>query len=189
MIRNGVIKLPEILQTFLDNIGLGTALAVLIASCTLFAGIYSSYKKLLDERKAIDREQLLREQEEASLKTTVENAMSQINDLSVHLESISRNLEDLTAMVRTHDTTLDNMGNNIDTITSKIKILVESDIESFESYIMDEYDRFVRRDKCIDMLSLQKIENIYSLYKKEIGDNEDETIKKLIAGIRELRIK
>ena len=181
--------MPDILQTFLDNIGLGTGLAIFIAFGILFGKVYSNYRKLLDERKRIDRDELMREQEEDSLKTTVENAVKQIHDLGVHLESISSNLEELATLVRTHDRTLDEMQNSIVTMTSKIQILVESDIESFESYIIEEYDRFVRKDKCIDMLSLQKIENIYSLYKKEIGDDEDEAVRKLIKAIRELQIK
>lgn len=181
--------MPEILQTTLDSFGFGTGVAILVALLIILGKAYTTYKKLVNERKKIDRSELLEEQAEDSLKDTVNNLVKEVNDLASHMKKMSDSLNVLTKMVRDHDKTLSDLSNNIDSINNRVQILVESDIESFESYIMEEYNRFVKIEQSIDMLSLQKIENIYALYRKEIGEKDDELIEKLMTAIRELKLK
>ena len=181
--------MPEILQKTLDSIGFGTGLAILVALFIILAKSHTTYKKIINERRKINRSELLEEQAEDSLKNTVNSLVKEVNDLASHMEKMSDTLNELTTMVRDHDKTLLDLCNNINSINSRVQILVESDIESFESYIMEEYNRFVKIEQSIDMLSLQKIENIYALYRKEVGEKDDELIEKLMKAIRELKLK
>ena len=70
----------------------------------------------------------------------------------------------------------------------KIDVLTDSDINTHRAYIISEYHRAMK-DKKIDLITLQSIENIYKKYLSEDKNGGDEFITGLVNEIRNLPTK
>lgn len=70
-------------------------------------------------------------------------------------------------------------------IEKQIQLLFRSDKEQTRTFLIDAYSRYVKRDKVIDLITLQAIENVYNQYLEETGES-DEFFTKLMRELRSL---
>lgn len=105
-------------------------------------------------------------------------------NLSEH-EAVLKEIRQLSELIESKNPKLENLAEKIARIETQIQILFESDKSYIISYITDCYKRFVEKEECIDLVSLQNIETIYSRFLAETG-TEDEYVSKLMKEIRNL---
>ena len=70
-------------------------------------------------------------------------------------------------------------------IEQQINLLFESDKEYIIAFITDVYQRYVKEKRCIDLITLQNVESIYTRFLVETG-SEDKFLSKLMMEIRNL---
>lgn len=121
-------------------------------------------QKFSDVQKTIDEH--IKKDNENSEK--LENTLSEFNRLAV--EYIKK---------------IESLENRVDKMECQIDLLFKSDKEYFRAFIMEGYTKYVKTEKCIDLVSLQNLENIYNKYLEEDG-GKDEFLAKLMKELRDL---
>ena len=121
-------------------------------------------KKFSDVQKTIDEH--IKKDNENSEK--LENTLSEFNRLA--MEYIKK---------------IESLENRVDKMERQIDLLFKSDKEYFRAFIMEGYNKYVKTEKSIDLVSLQNLENIYNKYLEEDG-GKDEFLAKLMKELRDL---
>lgn len=71
-------------------------------------------------------------------------------------------------------------------IEVQIDLLLKSDAEHIHAYLVDAYNKYVRVEKSIDLITLQNLERVYNKYMEEIRGEGDEFLTKLMRELRNL---
>lgn len=106
----------------------------------------------------------------------------------LHQETI-KTISDIASTIKKFENRVKNSELKVESMNKTIEILISSDIGSHKAWIVHEYDKWVKREGSIDLMSLQNIENIYRLYLDEVSDGGDQFITKLVQEIRNLPTK
>lgn len=114
--------------------------------------------------------------------------MSENTTSILHKETLIK-IDEILEEIHAFEKRLDTIEKQIKSTNEVISVLMNSDIGSHRAWIIHEYNRCVKEDKEIDLISLQNIENIYRLYLDEVGDGGDEFVTKLMHEIRNLPTK
>lgn len=121
-------------------------------------------KKFSDVQKIIDEHI----EEDNGTSEKLENTLSEFNKLAV--EYIKK---------------IESLENRVDKMEHQIDLLFKSDKEYFRAFIMEGYNKYVKTERSIDLVSLQNLENIYNKYLEEDG-GKDEFLAKLMKELRDL---
>lgn len=113
---------------------------------------------------------------------------SKLSTANLHKETLER-IEEIMEGIHTFEKKVDTIEKQLKSMNEYITMLMNSDIGTHKSWIIHEYNRCVKDDREIDLISLQNIENIYRLYLDEVGDGGDEFVTKLMHEIRNLPTK
>ena len=73
----------------------------------------------------------------------------------------------------------------VEKMEKQIDLLFKSDKEYFRAFIMEGYNKYVKAEHSIDLISLQNLENIYNKFIEEDG-GKDEFLAKLMQELRNL---
>lgn len=73
----------------------------------------------------------------------------------------------------------------VEKMEKQIDLLFKSDKEYFKAFIMEGYNKYVKAEHSIDLISLQNLENIYNKFIEEDG-GKDEFLAKLMQELRNL---
>lgn len=121
-------------------------------------------EKFLEMQKTIDQHVHSNEVESEK----IENALSEFNKLAT--EYIQK---------------IESLELRIDKMEHQIDLLFKSDKEYFKAFILEGYNKYVKTEHSIDLVSLQNLENIYNKYIEEDG-GKDEFLAKLMHELRNL---
>ena len=122
------------------------------------------------------------------LETDEKIDLSSTNVDNLHKETLVK-IEEICKEFHVFEKRIETIEKQIKSTDEMISILMNSDIGSHKAWIIHEYNRCVKEDREIDLISLQNIENIYRLYLDEVGDGGDEFVTKLMHEIRNLPTK
>ena len=142
-----------------------------------------------------------------SILSDIDSLKNDLNAISTDVESYKKNLDDqVKAIISQSDTGDINIEKVVDElqeslqmmepkvrlledkmskIESQISILINSDVEYTKAYITDCYNKFVKVEHHIDLISLQNVESVYNKFVQETG-LEDEFLSKLMRELRNL---
>lgn len=142
-----------------------------------------------------------------SILSVIDSLKNDLNAISTDVESYKKNLDDqVKAIISQSDTGDINIEKVVDElqeslqmmepkvrlledkmskIESQISILINSDVEYTKAYITDCYNKFVKVEHHIDLISLQNVESVYNKFVQETG-LEDEFLSKLMRELRNL---
>lgn len=205
--------MPEQLVKFLDNFPLGSSLVFLGALLGFFGLMYKKYTDIIIEIKKKGSEETLDKLEAEKLKKELDQYRENINSLQKDVDALKKELVlrdkktkaliDRTSLMHKKYTeaftkvgkqitrtskAISDLEKRIDRDEQKIDVLTDSDINTHRAYIISEYHR-VMKDKKIDLLTLQSVENIYKKYLSEDKNGGDEFITGLVNEIRNLPTK
>lgn len=205
--------MPEQLVKFLDNFPLGSSL-VFLGTLLAFLGVmYKKYRNIIDEIKKKGSEETLDKLEAEKMKKELNQYRENITSLQKDIDALKKELVlrdkrtkaliDRTSLMhkkyseaftkvgkqlsRTSKAIAD-LEKRIERDEQKIDVLTDSDINTHRAYIISEYHRAMK-DKKIDLITLQSIENIYKKYLSEDKNGGDEFITGLVNEIRNLPTK
>lgn len=102
-----------------------------------------------------------------------------------NFEKLENALFEFDQLAKEYIKKIESLENRVDKMESQIDLLFKSDKEYFRAFIMEGYDKYVKTEKSIDLVSLQNLENIYNKYLEEDG-GKDEFLAKLMKELRDL---
>ena len=193
----------EDLVGYLNNLRAGDVLNFLVVMGCAGSYVFDKLKKWKSQHKAEVEEEIKKASELEQLTTKLKNthdeletvkvSMEQLQKLvrehiegaSTNSESVQQSINELGKMLVRHGQKIDSLEKCIDKVECQIDLLFKSDKEYFRAYIMEGYNKYVKGEKCIDLMSLQSLENIYNKYLEEDGER-DEFLAKLMRELRNL---
>lgn len=168
---------------------------------------YKAAKNVLDLHSKKVTNDIKKDEERQKMKKDIEAANNEIAELSQTFESsltemgeklgvhINESLAQRTELLKAIQTLSEAVGRNnpktealeerIVKIEKQIELLFESDKEYIVAYITEAYTRYVKKERVIDLLTLQNLESIYMRFLAETG-KEDEFLSKLMKELRNL---
>jgi chaperonin cofactor prefoldin len=119
-------------------------------------------------------------------KGIVDNRLTESNaSASSGYEDMNKSFVDLERSIEEMTPKIDLMEKKIEKLDRQIADLLRSDIEYVKSYITEAYNKYVKDEQCIDLMTLQNIESVYNRLLAESG-TEDEFLAKLMRELRNL---
>lgn len=100
-------------------------------------------------------------------------------------EKLENTLSEFNRLAMEYIKKIESLENRVDKMEHQIDLLFKSDKEYFRAFIMEGYNKYVKKEKSIDLISLQNLENIYNKYLEEDG-GKDEFLAKLMKELRDL---
>jgi predicted nucleic acid-binding Zn-ribbon protein len=100
-------------------------------------------------------------------------------------ESVNKSFDDLEKSIREISPKLQLMEQRIEKLERQIGDLLRSDVDYIKAYITDAYNKYVKEEQHIDLLTLQNVESVYNRLLEETG-SEDEFLSKLMRDLRNL---
>lgn len=120
--------------------------------------------KLLEVQKTIDEHIQIDEDESEKIETALSEFNKLANEYIKKIESLETRVEKM---------------------EQQIDLLFKSDKEYFKAFILEGYNKYVKVEHSIDLISLQNLENIYNKFIEEDG-GKDEFLAKLMHELRNL---
>ena len=108
-----------------------------------------------------------------------------IDKASVDDDTFIKSLNEIKNTLSLIDPKLKLLEDKVSKVESQINVLITSDVEYIKAYITDSYNKFVKENHHIDLLSLQNVESVYNRLLQETGV-EDEFLSKLMRELRNL---
>ena len=205
--RMGKNSMFEYIVAFMDKFTAGEVILFLAGIFFIGKWLIHFFKKirhkvasdgLTDEERKNEKHKMKNDIEEATseIDSMTEEFRDSIEDLTKkfgdHIsESIEQRSELLDAIQKLNEAVNAQIPKNeafderLMMIEKQINLLFESDKNYIIAYITDIYQRYVKEKKCIDLITLQNVESIYSRFLAETG-SEDKFLSKLITELRGL---
>lgn len=192
---------------FLSHWNAGEVFLVIVGVVCVGKKIYDFGKKAYGVIEGGITKKLKSVEQMDSILSDIDSLKNDLNAISTDVESYKKNLDDqVKAIISQSDTGDINIEKVVDElleslqmmepkvrlledkmskIESQISILINSDVEYTKAYITDCYNKFVKVEHHIDLISLQNVESVYNKFVQETG-LEDEFLSKLMRELRNL---
>lgn len=192
---------------FLSHWNAGEVFLVIVGVVCVGKKIYEFGKKAYGVIEGGITKKLKGVEQMDSILSDIDSLKNDLNAISTDVESYKKNLDDrVKAIISQSDTGDSNIEKVVDElqeslqmmepkvrlledkmskIESQISILINSDVEYTKAYITDCYNKFVKVEHHIDLISLQNVESVYNKFVQETG-LEDEFLSKLMRELRNL---
>ena len=192
---------------FLSHWNAGEVFLVIVGVVCVGKKIYDFGKKAYGVIEGGITKKLKSVEQMDSILSVIDSLKNDLNAISTDVESYKKNLDDqVKAIISQSDTVDINIEKVVDElqeslqmiepkvrlledimskIESQISILINSDVEYAKAYITDCYNKFVKVEHHIDLISLQNVESVYNKFVQETG-LEDEFLSKLMRELRNL---
>lgn len=192
---------------FLSHWNAGEVFLVIVGVVCVGKKIYDFSKKAYGVIEGGITKKLKSVEQMDSILSDIDSLKNDLNAISTDVESYKKNLDDqVKAIISQSDTGDINIEKVVDElqeslqmmepkvrlledkmskIESQISILINSDAEYTKAYITDCYNKFVKVEHHIDLISLQNVESVYNKFVQETG-LEDEFLSKLMRELRNL---
>jgi DNA repair exonuclease SbcCD ATPase subunit len=139
------------------------------------------HQKILTDIKTVKQECI--ELQEATqklsteFKSLTENSTSDDGKLANSIQSIND-------LISNQDKRIEKIESNVRVILDTIDEICATDGEVLHAYLTEQYEKYVIREKRINLITLQNIEKLYNRYQSAVG--EDEFITRVMNEIRAL---
>ena len=100
-------------------------------------------------------------------------------------EKIENTLFEFNKLASEYIKKIESLETRVDKMERQIDLLFKSDKEYFRAFILEGYNKYVKAERSIDLVSLQTLESIYNKYLEEDG-GKDEFLAKLMKELRNL---
>ena len=174
---------------WLNNIGAGTLIAVVIFIISASAGIVTFLSNLLNKNSKKVKQETIDNMNFQSLVETVGKLTSTVDRLEKRIEKMDDRLD---KEEREHDKLIKEMNDKINNLTTDLKNvddsmgkIIDSNQGTIRSFIINEYHKWMEL-QYIDVYSLSVIEDRYEVYRSFNGNT---FVKDLMVQMRQLPSK
>ena len=138
-----------------------------------------------DVNKANSEIMTMRDDLDKKFETVQKTISEHIKKDNENSEKLENSLSEFNRFAMEYIKKIESLENRVDKMEHQIDLLFKSDKEYFRAFIMEGYNKYVKKEKSIDLISLQNLENIYNKYLEEDG-GKDEFLAKLMKELRDL---
>lgn len=138
-----------------------------------------------DVNKANSEIMTMRDNLDKKFETVQKTISEHIKKDNENSEKLENTLSEFNRLAMEYIKKIESLENRVDKMEHQIDLLFKSDKEYFRAFIMEGYNKYVKKEKSIDLISLQNLENIYNKYLEEDG-GKDEFLAKLMKELRDL---
>lgn len=192
----------------LNNFSAGEVVMVLAIAGWVIKSIVVSVINVLKEHKEYVKKDFIKEEEwkdiQEGIKTTKADLTNLTEKMTKDMEKLRSEIEekmksqddaesDLNNAIQKVNMFIDEQREGMTKITERvgnievqIDLLLKSDAEHIHAYLVDAYNKYVRVEKSIDLITLQNLERVYNKYMEEIRGEGDEFLTKLMRELRNL---
>ena len=196
------------LVKMLDNFSAGEVLMVIAVVGWVIKSIATSVITVLKDHKEHVKKDFIKEEEwkdiQESIKTTKTDLTNLTEKMNTDMEDFRKDVEkklgsqdstesELNVSIQRVNLFIDEqreamrkITDRVGTIEVQIDLLLKSDAEHIHAYLVDAYNKYVRVEKSIDLITLQNVERVYNKYMEEIRGEGDEFLTKLMRELRNL---
>ncbi len=198
---------PDQIAKFLDQWSAGYVFLILVGVYTIIVWLYKFFKNLNSHTEAQVTEKIKKSEridgivdDITTLKSELENITKDVDNYkklvdgklkeiidkaSVDDDTFIKSLNEIKNTLSLIDPKLKLLEDKVSKVESQINVLITSDVEYIKAYITDSYNKFVKENHHIDLISLQNVESVYNRLLQETGV-EDEFLSKLMRELRNL---
>lgn len=144
-------------------------------TATLIEDVNKANEELLNMRTDLDNKIL-------EMQNMINEHVQTNNEKS---EKIENTLFEFNKLASEYIKKIESLETRVDKMERQIDLLFKSDKEYFRAFILEGYNKYVKAERSIDLVSLQTLESIYNKYLEEDG-GKDEFLAKLMKELRNL---
>lgn len=145
------------------------------------------YQKLVDNLTSAQEElQTLKRQTSAEFGKMKEEMEEHIDDASDGNRTIIKAISDLEKITGEHEKRVSSLEKTITQMKEQIELLFKSDKEYFRAYIIEGYNKYVKKEHSISLMTLQGFESMYNKYLSENDNKSDEFLARIMRELRNL---
>lgn len=144
-------------------------------SATLIEDVNKANAEITKMRNDLDKKFL-------DIQKTIDDDIKKDNE---NFEKLETTLSEFNQLAMEYIKKIGLLENRVDKMEKQIDLLFKSDKEYFRAFIIEGYNKYVKTEKSIDLVSLQNLESIYNKYLEEDG-GKDEFLAKLMKELRNL---
>ena len=192
----------------LNNFSAGEVLMVIAVVGWVIKSIATSAINVLNGHKEHVKKDFIKEEEwkdiQEGIKTTKTDLTNLTEKMDAEMEDFRKEVEKKLSSQDNAESELNNaiqrvnlfideqraamskITDRVGTIEVQIDLLLKSDAEHIHAYLVDAYNKYVRVEKSIDLITLQNLERVYNKYMEEIRGEGDEFLTKLMRELRNL---
>lgn len=128
------------------------------------------------------------------LKTQTSSDFDKIkDDMSEHIDgadtdhiAMSTAIKNLELLVEKHDMRVTSLEKSIAHMREQIDLLFTCDKEYAKTFILEGYNKYVKKEHSISLVALQGLESIYNKYLSENSNTNDEFLARIMRELRNL---
>lgn len=196
------------LVTYLNNLRAGDVLLFIVVVGWVLYQIFTKLIKIKDKHKE-HVERSIREKEEyqklvenlASAQSELEQLKHETNeefgkmkaDMENHIDdasdgndTIAKAIDNLQKITDDHEKRVASLEKAIIQMKEQIDLLFKSDKEYFRAYIIEGYNKYVKVEHSISLMTLQGFESMYNKYLSENDNKNDEFLARIMKELRNL---
>ena len=199
--------LDELVQ-MLNPFSAGEVLLVIVVIGWAVRVVATTVLKVLHSHKEQVKKDFIKEEEwediQEGIRTTKTDLTNLTEKMNTDIEDLRKEMEekirsqdsaesDLTAAIKKINVFMNEQRDAMTKITDQvgalevqIDLLLRSDVEHIHAYLVDAYNKYVRVEKSIDLITLQNLERVYNRYMEEIRGGGDEFLTKIMRELRNL---
>lgn len=145
------------------------------------------YQKLVENLAAAQDELgALKKQTNVEFDKMKEEMEEHIDDASDGNIAVSKAIENLNKITDEHEKRVTSLEKTISQMREQIDLLFKSDKEYFRAYIVEGYNKYVKQEHAISLMTLQGFESMYNKYLSENDNRDDEFLARIMRELRNL---
>ena len=145
------------------------------------------YQKLVDNLASAQQDlERLKNQTNAEFGRMKEEMEEHIDDASDGNNTIIKAIQNLEKITGDHEKRVDSLEKTIAQMKEQIELLFKSDKEYFRAYIIEGYNKYVKKEHSISLMTLQGFESMYNKYLSENNNQSDEFLASIMSELSNL---
>lgn len=193
---------------YLNNLRAGDVLLFIIVMCWAAGWIIEKVGKLRTRERDIAAKDITEKNQYTNLVNDVASTQEELGELKEStktlLDVMKRSIEsyvetstgsnehliktiaEIEELTNDHEQRIVVLEKSVERMIDQIDLLFKSDKEYFKAYIVEGYNKYVKGEQEISLITLQNLESMYNKYLNENPDGADEFLARIMRELRNL---
>jgi F0F1-type ATP synthase membrane subunit b/b' len=192
----------DILVKWLNDFSAGDALLAIVVVCWAVTKVWTPLSKLREKTRDNVKNDINKNEEHQKILTDIKTVKQEClelqkatQELSNEFKSLTENstsddgklaksIQEISNLIAEQDKRIGKIESNVRVILDTVDEICAADGEVLHAYLTEQYEKYVVRERKINLITLQNIEKLYNRYQSAVG--EDEFITRVMNEIRAL---
>jgi seryl-tRNA synthetase len=192
----------DILIKWLNDFSAGDVLLVIVVICWAITKVWTPLSKLREKTRDNVKNDISKDEEHQKILTDIKTVKQEClelqkatQELSNEFKSLTENstsddgklaksIQEISNLIAEQDKRIGKIESNVRVILDTVDEICAADGEVLHAYLTEQYEKYVVRERKINLITLQNIEKLYNRYQSAVG--EDEFITRVMNEIRAL---